>query len=233
MPHHLLLVDDEAHNRKLLRMILRGGDYVFSEAESGTEAIDIMEREEIDLVILDLMMPTPNGFEVIQEMKKSERLSKVPFIVESASTVPEDIERSLELGAIDYFSKPLTECDIRFQLPLKVRNAIALHQATDERLRAERMKAVSAMAVALNHEINNPLQVIKGNAQLLFVQPGLSQDLREKVARIRSATETIAGLTQRIAALRDIVTVDYPAGNRTSIPMVNFQASTEAGTEKP
>jgi CheY-like chemotaxis protein len=81
MPHHLLLVDDEAHNRKLLRMVLRGGDYVFAEAESGTEAIEIMEREHIDLMILDLMMPTPNGFEVIQEMRKSERLSKIPFIV--------------------------------------------------------------------------------------------------------------------------------------------------------
>src|SRR6266850_3678386 len=233
MPFHLLIVDDEAHSRKLLRMVLRQGDYNFLEAESGEQALQIMETQRVDLLLLDLMMPHPNGFDVILTMRKSETLARIPFIVASASTAQDDIQRSLELGAIDYFTKPLSECDIRFQLPLKVRNAIALHQATDERLRAERMKAVSAMAVALNHEINNPLQVIKGNAQLLFVQPGLSQDLREKVARIRSATETIAGLTQRIAALRDIVTVDYPAGNRTSIPMVNFQASTEAGTEKP
>jgi Signal transduction histidine kinase len=81
------------------------------------------------------------------------------------------------------------------------------------------------MAVALNHEINNPLQVIQGNAQLLYVQPTLTPEAREKVARIRAATETIAGLTQRIAALRDVVTVDYPAGNRTTVPMVNFKAS--------
>ena len=69
------------------------------------------------------------------------------------------------------------------------------------------MKAVSAMAVALNHEINNPLQVIQGNAQLLYVHPGIPE-AREKVQRIRQATETIAGLTHRVAALRDIVTVD-------------------------
>jgi hypothetical protein len=87
------------------------------------------------------------------------------------------------------------------------------------------MKAVSAMAVALNHEINNPLQVIQGNAQLLYVNPGIPPEAREKVQRIRQATETIAGLTHRIAALRDIVTVDYPAGNRTAVPMVNFKAS--------
>jgi hypothetical protein len=81
------------------------------------------------------------------------------------------------------------------------------------------------MAVALNHEINNPLQVIQGNAQLLYVHPALSPESREKVARIRAATETIAGLTHRIAALRDVVTVEYPAGNRTTVPMVSLRES--------
>jgi len=232
MPFHLLIVDDEAHSRKLLRMVLRQGDYAFIEAESGEEALEIMERQRVDLLLLDLMMPHQNGFDVIIAMKKSGTLMNIPFIVASASTAQDDIQRSLELGAIDYFTKPLSECDIRFQIPLKVRNAIALHQASDERLRIERMKAVSAMAVALNHEINNPLQVIQGNAQLLHVHPGLPADARDKVARIRAATETVAGLTQRIAALRDIVTVEYPAGNKNTVPMVNFEASAAAG-KKP
>jgi CheY-like chemotaxis protein len=207
MQHHILLVDDEAHNRKLLRMVLRQGEYAFSEAENGAQALEILERERIDLILLDLMMPSPNGFDVLLAVKK---------------------ERSLTLGASDYFMKPLTEWDIRFQLPIKVRNALAVNQASEERLKAERMKAVSAMAVALNHEINNPLQVIQGNAQLLFVHPGLPPEIRDKVSRIRAATETIAGLTHRIAALRDIVTVDYPAGNKTTVPMVNFKASPES-----
>jgi CheY-like chemotaxis protein len=213
-------------------MVLRQGDYVFLEAESGQEALEIMERQKVDLLILDLMMPHQNGFDVIVAMRKSETLARIPFIVASASTAQDDIQRSLELGAIDYFTKPLSECDIRFQIPLKVRNAIALHQATDERLRIERMKAVSAMAVALNHEINNPLQVIQGNAQLLHVHPGLPDDARDKVTRIRAAAETVTSLTQRIAALRDIVTVDYPAGNKSTVPMVNFEASAAAG-KKP
>src|SRR3989449_3633479 len=229
MPFHLLIVDDEAHSRKLLRMVLRQGDYAFREAESGQEALQIMERERVDLLVLDLMMPHQNGFDVIVAMKKSDALAKIPFIVASASTAQDDIQRSLELGAIDYFTKPLSECDIRFQIPLKVRNAIALHQASDERLRVERMKAVSAMAVALNHEINNPLQVIQGNAQLLHVHPGLPPDARDKVARIRAATETGTSLTQRIAALRDIVTLDYPAANQNTRPMANFDASAPAG----
>jgi len=232
MSYHLLIVDDEAHSRKLLRMVLRHGDYSFAEAESGQEALEIMQREQVDLVLLDLMMPSQNGFDLILEMRRIEQLAKIPFIVASASTSPGDIERSLELGAIDYFTKPLSECDIRFQVPLKVRNAIALNQANAEWLRTERMKAVSAMAVALNHEINNPLQVIQGNAQLLHVHPGIPADVRDKVARIRAATETIASLTQRIAALRDIVTVDYPAGNKETVRMVNFHASEEA-SRKP
>jgi CheY-like chemotaxis protein len=233
MPHRLLLVDDEAHNRKLLRMVLRQGDYLFSEADHGDQALEILEKETIDLVLLDLMMPAPNGFDVLLAMKKHDRMQEIPVIVASASTAPEDVERSLTLGASDYFMKPLTEWDIRFQLPIKVRNALAAHRASEERLRAERMKAVSAMAVALNHEINNPLQVIQGNAQLLFVHPSLPVEMRDKVSRIRAATETIAGLTHRIAALRDIVTVEYPAGNRTTVPMVSFKASAEAGAGGP
>src|SRR5437773_4522494 len=232
MPHHLLLVDDEAHNRKLLRMVLRQGEYEFLEAENGNQALEILEKQKIDLILLDLMMPSPNGFAVLLAVKKNDRLRDIPVLVASASTAPDDIERSLTLGAADYFMKPLTEWDIRFQLPIKVRNALAVNQASEERLRAERMKAVSAMAVALNHEINNPLQVIQGNAQLLFVHPGLPPETRDKVARIRAATETIAGLTHRIAALRDIVTVDYPAGNKTTVPMVNFKASPDGGAAK-
>src|SRR5437867_12453429 len=229
MPFHLLIVDDEAHSRRLLRMVLRQGEYAFTEAESGQEALEIMERQRVDLLVLDLMMPHQNGFDVIIAMRKSETLARIPFIVASASTAQDDIQRSLEMGATDYFTKPLSECDIRLQITLKVRNAIALHQASEERLRIARMKAVSAMAVALNHEINNPLQVLQGNAQLLNVHPGLPPDARDKVARIRAATDTVAGLTQRIAALRDIVTVDYPAGNKSTVPMVNFEASAEAG----
>src|SRR5687767_10553301 len=231
MAPHLLLVDDEAHNRKLLRMVLRQGDYEFTEADNGAHALEALDRNGIHLVLLDLMMPSPNGFDVLLAMRKDDRWKEIPVIVASASTAPEDVERSLTLGASDYFMKPLTEWDIRFQLPIKVRNALAAQRASEERLRAERMKAVSAMAVALNHEINNPLQVIQGNAQLLYVHPGIPPEARDKVQRIRQATETIAGLTHRVAALRDIVTVDYPAGNRTSVPMVNFKAS-EAGEAK-
>jgi two-component system sensor histidine kinase/response regulator len=227
MPYRLLLVDDEPHHRKLLRMVLRKGDYEFHEAEDGHQALRLLATEAIDLVLLDLMMPNPNGFDVLTAIRREERLRELPVIVASASTSPEDVERSLELGAVDYFMKPLTEWDIRFQLPIKVRNAIALHQASEERLRTERMKAVSAMAVALNHEINNPLQVIQGNAQLLHVLPNLAPEVREKVQRIRAATESIANLTHRIAALRDVVTTDYPAGNKTTVPMVNLKASSD------
>jgi CheY-like chemotaxis protein len=204
-------------------MVLRQGGYVFSEAEDGNEALRFLAEAPIDLVLLDLMMPHPNGFDILTAIAHSDRLRRIPVIVASASTSPEDVQRSLELGAVDYFMKPLTEWDIRFQLPIKVRNAIALHYASEEQLRVERTRAVTAMAVALNHEINNPLQVIQGNAQLLHVLPDLSPEVREKVQRIRSATETIANLTHRMAALREVVTVDNPAGNRMTVPMVDLK----------
>src|SRR2546427_12189950 len=126
MPFHLLIVDDEAHSRKLLRMVLRQGDYAFLEAESGEEALEILGRQRVDLLLLDLMMPHQNGFDVILAMRKNEALAKVPFIVATASTAPDDIQRSLERAAVDYSAKPVSGCAIRFLMPLNVSNPLAL-----------------------------------------------------------------------------------------------------------
>jgi CheY-like chemotaxis protein len=193
MPHHLLLVDDEAHNRKLLRMVLRQGGYDFSEAENGNQALEILGRERIDLILLDLMMPSPNGFDVLLAVKKSDRLRDIPVLVASASTAPDDVERSLTLGAADYFMKPLTSGTF-LPLPIKVRNALSVNQASGAP-RAEHEGGLGDGDRAEPRD-QQSAQVIREHALPSSRTP---PETRDKVARIRAATETIAGLTQRIA----------------------------------
>src|SRR5512143_3684617 len=106
MPFRLLLVDDEPHNRKRLRMVLRKGDYEFLDAEDGGKALEFLATETVDLVLLDLMMPSPNGFDVLHAVREEPRWREIPVIVASASTAPDDVERSLSMGAVDYFMKP-------------------------------------------------------------------------------------------------------------------------------
>ena len=95
MPHHVLLVDDEAHNRKLLRMVLRQGLYTFSEAENGEKALEILNRDTIDLVLLDLMMPEVTGFDVVEALRADERTRETPIMVLTAMNLTEADKRLL------------------------------------------------------------------------------------------------------------------------------------------
>jgi putative two-component system response regulator len=128
----ILLVDDETMNLKILRTILRKGEYRFLEAESGEEALQLLEREKADLIVLDLMMPGMDGFQVLENVKSNPSTDFIPVIIASALKDSSAIERGLELGANDYFTKPLSDDDRRFQLPLKVRNLIKSKKMQDQ-----------------------------------------------------------------------------------------------------
>ena len=67
-------------------MVLRQGQYEFAEAETGAQALEVLGKEPIHLVLLDLMMPSPNGFDVLLAMRKDDRLKTIPVLVASAST---------------------------------------------------------------------------------------------------------------------------------------------------
>jgi len=121
----ILIVDDVMINRKLMKSVLGCLDEVeFVEAEDGAEAMAVVEGQEVDLIILDLMMPVMDGFQVLQEMVARFEQLRIPIIVNSAFTDPEAIQKALELGAYDFLPKPLTPQQMRVELPLKVRNAL-------------------------------------------------------------------------------------------------------------
>ena len=102
----ILVVDDESRMRKLVRDFLVREDYEVIEAVDGEEALDIFYREkEIALIILDVMMPRCNGFEVCREVRKT---SKVPIIMLTAKGDESDELNGFELGVDEYISKPFS-----------------------------------------------------------------------------------------------------------------------------
>jgi adenylate cyclase len=108
----ILVVDDNASNRDLLfRRLSRDGHQV-TRAESGQRALEILAIEEFDLVLLDLMMPDLNGFEVLERLKADERLHALPVIMISGLHEIDSVIRCIEAGAEDYLSKPLNETAI-------------------------------------------------------------------------------------------------------------------------
>jgi adenylate cyclase len=112
----ILVVDDNASNRDLLfRRLSRDGHQV-ARAGSGQRALEILAVEEFDLVLLDLMMPDLNGFEVLERLKADERLHSLPVIMISGLREIDSVVRCIEAGAEDYLTKPFNPVLLRARI---------------------------------------------------------------------------------------------------------------------
>lgn len=154
--YKILIVDDMLVNRKLMKKVLvdtvKNAEFI--DAEDGFQALDCLNKQEIDLVILDLMMPGKDGYEVLSDMKDDPRLSDIPVIVNSAITDMESIKKTLEMGAMDYFTKPITPDQMKVIIPLKATNALKFYEQRKELKRMNnRMKNELKIASVLQRSL--------------------------------------------------------------------------------
>ncbi len=101
---HILLVDDVSTNLKCLDLLLRN-KYKVTMAKSGGEALEFLNTETPDLVLLDIFMKDMDGYEVMRRMKENSRTADIPVIFLTADTEQESRERGLSLGAVDFIMK--------------------------------------------------------------------------------------------------------------------------------
>lgn len=112
MNRSVLVVDDEPMARKMLRLILvRAGFDVF-EAKDGYQALSDIKLNIPDLVILDVMMPGIDGFEVCETLRDDDKTAELPIIMLSAKADIESVNKGLRLGATKYLTKPVTPDDL-------------------------------------------------------------------------------------------------------------------------
>ena len=107
--YKILVVDDIATNVLLLKTILGKAGYRIVTATGGREALEKVESESPDLILLDIMMPDMNGYEVIERLKADERFCRIPVIFLSALHDSENIVKGFKMGASDYVSKPFNQ----------------------------------------------------------------------------------------------------------------------------
>lgn len=105
MPKIILIIEDDKFLRELIAQKLRKEDYEVLEAVDGEEGVRKVKEEKIDLILLDLILPGIDGFEVLSRIKEDPLRSQIPVIILSNLGQKEDIERGLKLGAIDYLIK--------------------------------------------------------------------------------------------------------------------------------
>jgi two-component system alkaline phosphatase synthesis response regulator PhoP len=112
MGKKVLVVDDHQDAINILTMILKKGGYDPLSAKDGVEALQRIDEERPELVLLDVMMPKMDGYEVCQAVKADPKSRHIPILMLSAKTDPASKERGRELGAADYITKPINPTEI-------------------------------------------------------------------------------------------------------------------------
>ena len=106
-PKRILIADDSAGNRELLRTMAAHSGYEVSEAADGASAIAVARRDPPDLILLDIRMPGLDGYAALQILRQDERLRAVPIVAVTAHAMGGDRERGIEAGFDEYLAKPV------------------------------------------------------------------------------------------------------------------------------
>ena len=157
----ILIVDDLPANLKLLGEILKAEGYKIRQVSSGELALQVADLEKPVLVLLDIMMPGIDGYEVCRRLKMSPALKEIPVIFISALNEPHDIVKALSAGGVDYITKPFNAEEVK----ARVSTHIKLYQQSKElqELNATKDKFFSIIA----HDLRSPFVGLLGLSQIL------------------------------------------------------------------
>ena len=197
----ILVVDDSPDMVGLLAKIVEDQQYEVLTATSGKQALRLAASEPVNAILLDVMMPCMNGFEVLCKLKEDQRLRSVPVLLVTARGEDEDVIRGLEAGAHDYVTKPFKSQVLSARLRAAVRGKqdrdrlvqvyeqlkaeIAERKRMEQDLlRRRNWKPSEQLAAGIAHEINTPAQYVGDNTRFLdnaFADIGTLLDVLQRL----------------------------------------------------
>ncbi len=198
---HVLVVDDESQNRELLCDLLEGKDHKVSLACDGTEALKMCKDNSFDVILLDVMMPNMDGFEVTRKLKENPETAVIPVLLITALHSRQDRLKGIQAGANDFITKPIDVQDVI----LRTRNSIfvrklydQLHHKHRQILEVESLREdLSNMIV---HDMRTALSVIKMSVDLMSMQDMTKNKagLAQTVSRIDSSCRNLIDMANLI-----------------------------------
>ena len=117
----ILVVDDDKNTRLFLSGVLEGAGYTVFTAANGEDALLLMDREHVDLAVLDIMMPKMDGYEFTRILRESN--NNLPILMVSAKQLPTDKHKAFEVGTDDYITKPIDDEEMLFRIKALLRRA--------------------------------------------------------------------------------------------------------------
>ena len=160
----ILIVDDAVDTVELLRKRFQAEGYDTAEAYNGEEGLQKVPEFNPDLIVLDIMMPKIDGYEVCQRLKADEHTKYIPILMLTAKGETEDKIKGLDIGADDYLSKPF---DYK-ELSARARSLLTTKAAHEKKVVEEKSGALEQMMDQVAHEIRNPLTAIGGFARKVY-----------------------------------------------------------------
>jgi signal transduction histidine kinase len=227
-PPKILIVDDERRNLKILTDLLRDDAEVYA-AKGGEQALDRAGKLLPDLILLDIVMPDMDGFEVLRQLKQDESTARIAVIFITGLNTPDEEKRGLTLGAQDYIYKPfcpeVVKSRVATQLKI-VRQTKQLQQA----MLKDKTSALGTLTAGIAHEINNPANFAHVGADNLAIDlanfrtfllelagedadPQIINEFKAKFEPLMSHIDTIKDGTQRIKSIvKDLWTITRSDG---------------------
>lgn len=195
----ILIVDDDEQIRHMTQGILVAAGYSVLEAERGEMALDLLAKEAVDMVLLDVMMPGLSGFDTCSRMRELPNGRDAAIVFVTALNTPDSYKKALAAGADDFLGKPLHRAELllRVKAVLSLRHLGRELERSNELLRAQRDALVRTqhqkeeLTEVIVHDLKNPLAAIVSNATFLTGVKDLSIDARESADGVLRASETM------------------------------------------
>jgi putative two-component system response regulator len=176
----VLVVDDTPKNIQLLASVLKANGYEVGFAVDGYKALEALQRERYDLVLLDVMMPGMDGFTVCRKIKEDPALQPIPVIFTTALNDTESIVKGFEVGGADYITKPFNTVE----LLARVRSQIQLKRLQDKEIEATQREIIftmGAIAETRSQETGNHVRRVAEYSYLLAKLHGMSDEDAERL----------------------------------------------------
>jgi DNA-binding response OmpR family regulator len=224
-PIKLLIVDDDEDYAQLLVECFTGLGFQVVYVDSGQKALQEVKKLLPDIILLDIVMPELDGFEICRQIRQLPECANMIVIMLTSKVEVEDKIKGIDIGANDYIVKPFGLSEL-FEVVARVNRFLDTKSGYLRRVEEEKFNTLRGAANTVCHEINNPLTTIVGSARILakqLTEHEVSSQLKTETELILEAALRIQNITHQFARAIRVVTTEPVPGVR----MIDLQASSK------